>query len=571
MTISSTLNRIPFVCNGITTAFPVSFPFHAQADLIVLEVVIATGVQTVKVNPTHYTISGTTDGLGHYSSGGTINAVAAPAGTVQWVAYRDPERKQAMDLTENNNLPAETVEAQFDYQTMLIQRVADIAGRSLRQPDGDSASIGTLSSKVDRASKFQAYDANGDPISAAGTSANLGPVSSFINTLLDDVDAATARVTLGITAASNADDTFRIVGSADNTKKYSLEVDALTTATTRTRFIANEDSNSAQSWDVMNLNLVASVAANALTIAVKTKNGTDPSATDPIIFKFRNSTLATGDYTTVALTAAMSLVVSSGSTLGTASALPHRLYIGIANDAGTLRLFIHNPFVSATLSLSGIIEDLLYSSTAEGGAGAADSAQVLYSGSAFTSKAVRLVGYLESTQATAGTWATAASTVQLMGPGIHRTGDLIQRKRSAVSAVSTGTTAIPFDDSIPQNTEGYIVLTQAITPSSSINILQIHSKAWLAQSNAANSIVLALIQDSTANALTASGVNGLGVNQVVMVSFEWEMLAATASATTFTARAGNATGATTTFNGSGGARLMGGVANSFLQIEEVFA
>lgn len=236
MTISSTLNRIAFACNGVTTAFPVSFPFHAQADLIVLEVVIATGVQTVKVNPTHYTISGTTDGLGHYSSGGTINAVAAPPGTVQWVAYRDPERKQAMDLTENNSLPAETVEAQFDYQTMLIQRVADLIVRSLHQPDGDATSVGELPTAVSRASKFLAFNISGDPVAADAFSSNPGStaVSAYMATVLDDLTAGDARVTLDASKTEPLDSVLRIVGSGDATKKLAFEVDGITTGTTRT-------------------------------------------------------------------------------------------------------------------------------------------------------------------------------------------------------------------------------------------------------------------------------------------------------------------------------------------------
>lgn len=177
--------------------FAVSFPFQAKADLVVLSTIIATGVQTTKALTTDYTIAGATDSLGFYSSGGTVTFLVAPANTVRITIYRDPARTQGLDLVENDSLPAESLEAQLDYVTMLLQRVSDLIGRSLRQPDGDSTSIGTLPSSVDRASKFMAFDASGDPISAAGTSANLTPVSAFIDTLLDDATAAIARATLG--------------------------------------------------------------------------------------------------------------------------------------------------------------------------------------------------------------------------------------------------------------------------------------------------------------------------------------------------------------------------------------
>jgi hypothetical protein len=80
------------------------------------------------------------------------------------------------------------------------------------------------------------------------------------------------------------------------------------------------------------------------------------------------------------------------------------------NNAGTLEL--------AAVNISGgnqLDETNLISTTAEGGAGAADSANVIYSTTARTSLAYRVIGYIESTQATAGTWATAPSTIQGQG------------------------------------------------------------------------------------------------------------------------------------------------------------
>ena len=170
MTVSSTLNRVTYTGNGVTTALAVSFPFQATTDLVVVETIIATGVQTTKTITTHYTVSGTTDSLGYYPNGGTVTAVTAPASTVRWTIYRDPAATQGLNLAEANALPAESVEAQFDYVTMLIQRVKDLANRSLRQPDGDSANISTVPSLTDRASKYMAFDASGNPVATPGTS-----------------------------------------------------------------------------------------------------------------------------------------------------------------------------------------------------------------------------------------------------------------------------------------------------------------------------------------------------------------------------------------------------------------
>lgn len=212
MTIASTLNRTSLNGNGVTKTIPISFPFHNAVDLVVLSVVIATGVQTTLALTTHYTITGTPDGLGHYSSGGAVVMVSAPAGTVRIVVYRDPARTQSLDLVENDNLPAESVEAQFDYAVMLIQRVADLIGRSLRQPDGDSSDITAMPTVADRASKFLGFDASGNPLAASSISASV-PVSAFAATVLDDTTAAAARTTLGV----NDPGTVRLLGNGGGT------------------------------------------------------------------------------------------------------------------------------------------------------------------------------------------------------------------------------------------------------------------------------------------------------------------------------------------------------------------
>jgi len=142
----------------------------------------------------------------------------------------------------------------------------------------------------------------------------------------------------------------------------------------------------------------ASVAGNAMTI----------SAT-ALALDFRNTTLGSGTVTTVSGTPA-NLVISSGSTLGTVSATQSRIVVIALNNAGTIEL--------AAVNISGgnqLDETNLISTTAEGGLGAADSATVIYSTTARTSVAYRVIGYIESTQATAGTWATAPSTIQGVG------------------------------------------------------------------------------------------------------------------------------------------------------------
>lgn len=144
--------------------------------------------------------------------------------------------------------------------------------------------------------------------------------------------------------------------------------------------------------------ILASVASSALTVSASL-----------LTLDFRSSTLASGAVTTLSGTPS-NLVISSGSTLGTVSAVQSRIVVIALNNAGTIELAAVNISGGNDLTETGVI-----STTAEGGAGAAGSANVIYSTTARTNVAYRVIGYIESTQATAGTWATAPSTIQGYG------------------------------------------------------------------------------------------------------------------------------------------------------------
>jgi hypothetical protein len=165
-----------------------------------------------------------------------------------------------------------------------------------------------------------------------------------------------------------------------------------------------DGSTTSMANEICNVSITASCAANALTIALKTKAGANASATDPATIGFRNATSATGDYVTRSITAALSLVISSGSTLGHASGADHYIYVYAIDNGGTVVL---------GASTSWFDNGSVQSSTAEGGAGAADSNRVLYTTAAVTNKAVRLLARIKVNQATAGTWVTAPSEISL--------------------------------------------------------------------------------------------------------------------------------------------------------------
>ena len=147
-------------------------------------------------------------------------------------------------------------------------------------------------------------------------------------------------------------------------------------------------------------------------------------------------------------------------------------------------------------------------------------------------------------------------------------GQIVQTVKTQTGAVGTGTTVIPDDDTIPQNTEGNEQMTLSITPTSATNKLLIEVLVNCSHS-AGNVICVALFQDSTANALAAGTNTQAAAAYAVQVAAVHEMTAGTTSATTFKVRIGSAAAGTTTFNGIGGTGRLGGVLISSIRITEI--
>lgn len=165
---------------------------------------------------------------------------------------------------------------------------------------------------------------------------------------------------------------------------------------------------------------------------------------------------------------------------------------------------------------------------------------------------------------------TASVAAAAAAANVKLTGDIVQRVTTVTGAVATGTTLIPGDNTIPQNTEGDQYMTLAITPTSAANYLDIEV-VWNGTSSVSSHIGVALFQDSTANALAATYVAVSGGGFAQNACFKYRMTAGTTSATTFKVRAGGNTAGTVTFNGVGGAQIFGGVMASSITITEIKA
>jgi hypothetical protein len=191
--------------------------------------------------------------------------------------------------------------------------------------------------------------------------------------------------------------------------------------------------------------ITASVAASALTITL-----------NPTILDFRASPLTSGTVTTISVPAAISVVIPSTSTMGTVSAVQSRIVVIAINNAGTVEL--------AAVNISGgsvLDETTLITTTAAAAAG--NSATAYYSTTARTGVAYRVVGYVESTQATAGTWATAPSTLQGYG------GQALAAM-SSLGYGQTWQTVTRTSNVTYYNTTGKPIFLTAVSQASAVNV-----------------------------------------------------------------------------------------------------
>lgn len=140
----------------------------------------------------------------------------------------------------------------------------------------------------------------------------------------------------------------------------------------------------------------ATVAANAMTVTL-----------NPTSLDFRSTTLNSGAVNTRTVPSQLSITIPSTATLGTTSAVASRILVLAIDNAGTVELAVYNAAGGANLDETGVIN----TTTIAGGS----NSLTVYSQTARTGVPYRIVGYVDSTQATAGTWATAPSAVQGIG------------------------------------------------------------------------------------------------------------------------------------------------------------
>jgi len=195
MTVQTSSPRVVYDGDGITTVFAIPFKFldnsHISAFLR-----DAVPVQNDWVEGTQYTITGAGNPAGGTLTIKTTPTDYTPQNGEQLIILRIVPDTQQSQYVEGDDLPSATLENDLDKRTMASQQIAETLARSLTAPIADTvAGNFELPLDADRASKFLAFDALGNPIPSLGTAAGQPvPFSTFGQdwvTLADDAAART--------------------------------------------------------------------------------------------------------------------------------------------------------------------------------------------------------------------------------------------------------------------------------------------------------------------------------------------------------------------------------------------
>lgn len=118
MTHLTTPISVSYAGNGSTVDFVTTYKFQSNDQLVVTEVVDATGVETVQALTTHYTVTGRGT-----PTGGTVHMLVAPASGVTLRIDRVTALIQTTDLRNQIAYNPEVIESAMDRLEQQIQEV----------------------------------------------------------------------------------------------------------------------------------------------------------------------------------------------------------------------------------------------------------------------------------------------------------------------------------------------------------------------------------------------------------------------------------------------------------------
>lgn len=542
MTISSTSHRMDYTGNGATSSYSYNFRIFSDTDLLVTKR-DTSDIETTLVLNTDYTVSGAGD------SNGSITLTTALALNNHLTIRRVRPLTQGTDIRNQGDFYPEIHEDAFDHFVMIDQQQQEEIDRAIRLPEtvtGVDASM-----PLPEALHWPRWDATGtalENVTSADISAAVTTVNSSL-TLSGSELSVTIPVRQGLAGGTVDAITASVTpapASLTNNLTVWIETAGANTSTTPTFNLNGLGAKTIVKWGGTALVAGDIKAASDRMILVYDDsldkwvllNPASPPAVPGI---------QSGQYVYAADSGAADVYVATLTPAVTTYTTGMEVNVKITNANATTTPTINvNGLGAKTIKRGNSIA--LYA----GDLPANHQAKLRYNGTDFILLNPALVP-------------DSSITFAKVADGI-----VVQVVKTQTGAVATGTTVMPVDDTIPQNTEGDEYMTLAITPKATTNILVIDVVAQVSVASAQR-IGGAIFQDSTANALAATSVgsttNGWDA-AIIPIYIRHTMVAGTTSATTFKFRAGAVGATTTTFNGQSGARLFGGVMASSITITE---
>lgn len=148
--------------------------------------------------------------------------------------------------------------------------------------------------------------------------------------------------------------------------------------------------------------------------------------------------------------------------------------------------------------------------------------------------------------------------------------DIKQPSGSVYQTLDTNeniTSPIPYDDTIPQISEGVFVTSASITPKS-VDSKIVVEFSTIVSATTADTIVVSVFQNGDTNAV-AAGAHYVTASNPAHITMKWVLTPAVTTEIAYSVRIGPSTANTIRLNGTVAARRLGGVAKATLIVSEI--
>lgn len=344
MSVTNTTNRVQENGNGSKTAFDFSFKIFASSEVLVYDIVVATGVATLKTLSTHYTVS-----INAVTDGGTVTWLVAPASGHASLIIRSIPYTQTADLPTEGNFREDQVENQLDRAAMRDIQLEELISQCIKVPlTSDLTDLELPAADAGKAlvwnateDGFENSQFNPDDAETAATAAAASEAAAAASQSAAASSAAAAAVSAAAAAAATASLTNfwggTVGGTADAITLTPSPVLSSYTTGTKITFKATGTNTGAATVNVSALGVksLKTLSGAALTAGNITSGRVYTITYDGTNFVVHEmGTVEDGAITNAKVSASAGIVDTKLATISTAGKVDGAAITGLANLPG---------------------------------------------------------------------------------------------------------------------------------------------------------------------------------------------------------------------------------------------